>query len=143
MKKIFALSLLLMVLTPAFSFGSGDPVTKEIEESVNTFAEGCHDEMTTFCKDVTPGEGRILACLYAFQDKVSARCEFALYDSISQLDRVLSNLSYVASECSDDFEKHCSEIQPGEGRILECLNKNEDQVSQRCNRALKDVGYKK
>jgi len=36
-------------------------------------AEGCKKEIETYCKGVTPGEGRILACLYAYEDKLSAR----------------------------------------------------------------------
>jgi hypothetical protein len=30
--------------------------------------EGCNKEFETYCKDVTPGEGRLLACLYAYED---------------------------------------------------------------------------
>jgi hypothetical protein len=32
---------------------------------IETVAKGCEKELTSYCKDVTPGEGRILACLYA------------------------------------------------------------------------------
>jgi len=89
-----------------------------------------------------PGEGRILACLYAFQDKLSPRCEYALYDSVGQLDRTLTNLSYAIGECRDDLKKNCADIKPGEGRLLDCLKKNEAKVSSRCNSALKDSGLK-
>ena len=40
--------------------------------------EGCKAELESYCKQVTPGEGRLLACLYAFEDKLSARCDYAL-----------------------------------------------------------------
>ena len=143
MKKISILAVFLMVSFTVSVFAAEDPVKKNVQGTLDTFTEGCQEELTTFCKDVTPGEGRILACLYAFQDKLSPRCEYALYDSVVQLDRTLNNLSYAVTECRDDLEKICSEIKPGEGRLLECLNKNESQVSQRCNTALKDVGYKK
>jgi hypothetical protein len=143
MKKLATLVTLLMMSLSVSAFAAETPVKKDVHGLLETFTEGCQQELTTFCKDVTPGEGRILACLYAFQDKITPRCEYALYDSIAQLDRTLNNLSYAVTECRDDLEKICSEINPGEGRLLECLNKNESQVSQRCNTALKDVGYKK
>ena len=49
-------------------------------------AKGCEAAITTTCKDVTPGEGRILACLYAHGDKLSGKCEYALYDAAIQLE---------------------------------------------------------
>jgi hypothetical protein len=141
-KHMMMVLLLILVLTfPAYA--AKDPLTEGAQGALDTFTEGCQQELTTFCKDVTPGEGRILACLYAFQDKVTPRCEYALYDSIGQLDRTLTNLAYAVGECRDDLKTYCSEIKPGEGRLLDCLNSNESKLSNRCNYALKDVGYKK
>ena len=124
------------------SFGAEDPLQKGVQKALDTFSEGCQLELTTICKDVTPGEGRILACLYAFGDKLTPRCEYALYDSMGQLNRTLTNLSYAINECIDDLETYCSGIEAGEGRLLDCLNRNEGKISNRCNTALKDVGLK-
>lgn len=140
-RTMMVLLLILVLTSPAYA--ATDPLTQGAQGALDTFAEGCQQELTTFCKDVTPGEGRILACLYAFQDKVSPRCEYALYDSLGQLDRTLTNLSYAVGECRDDLKAYCSEIKPGEGRLLDCLDSNESKISNRCNYALKDVGYKK
>ena len=95
--------------------------------------------METYCKDVSPGEGRLLACLYAHSDKVSTRCGLAVYDAAAQLERAINALAYVAGECEDDLVSLCSDVAPGEGRLLSCLDANADKVSQRCNRAVKDV----
>jgi hypothetical protein len=143
MKRTRLVFLLLIATLALPAYAITDPVTQGAQGALDTFTEGCQQELTTFCKDVTPGEGRILACLYAFQDKVTPGCEYALYDSIGQLDRTLTNLAYAVGECRDDLETHCSNIKPGEGRILDCLNSNESKLSSRCNTALKDVGYKK
>ena len=110
---------------------------------VETFKEGCKADLETYCKDVKPGDGRLLACLYANSDKISARCEYALYDAASQLERALTALTYVANECRDDLKANCANINPGEGRLLTCLEKNDAKVSGRCKQALKDVGLKK
>jgi len=112
------------------------------ENLVETIANGCKVEIEKFCSRVTPGEGRILACLYAYQDKLSGKCEYALYDAAVQLERAVAALSYVANECEDDLDKHCSEVPVGEGRLLNCLEKNDKQVSKRCKQALKEVGLK-
>jgi len=52
-----------------------------------------------------PGEGWILACVYAYGDKPSGRREYALYDAAVQLDRAVAALSYAKYECSADLKK--------------------------------------
>ena len=109
---------------------------------VETVATGCKAELEKYCSNVTPGEGRLLACLYAYEDKLSGRCEYALYDAAAQLERAVAALSYVVNECSSDLKQYCAGVAAGEGRLLQCLQKNDAQVSQRCKQARKDVGLK-
>lgn len=111
------------------------------EGVVQTVTEGCSKEIGVYCKGVNPGEGRLLACLYAYGDKLSNRCEFALYDASVQLERAINALSYVANECRNDLTAYCSAVEPGQGRLLHCLEKNKTKVSRRCTQAIKDVGY--
>lgn len=47
---------------------------------VDNFLEGCQVELERYCKEVTPGEGRLLACLEKHEKKVSSRCLQALED---------------------------------------------------------------
>lgn len=110
---------------------------------VETLAKGCEKELTTYCKDVTMGEGRGLACLYAYSDKLSAQCEYALYDAAAQLERALTALTYVANECRTELKTYCSETKPGEGRLLQCLDKNSAKASKRCSAALQETVSKK
>jgi len=112
------------------------------QDLVETVTKGCKKELTSYCNDVTPGEGRILACLYAHSDKLSGQCEYALYDAAVQLERFVAALAYVANECDEDLDKFCSGVEAGEGRLLKCLDENAEKVSARCTQALKDVGAK-
>jgi len=112
------------------------------EGLVETVVTGCKAELEKYCSNVTPGEGRVLACLYAYEDKLSGRCEYALYDAAVQLERAVAALSYVVNECSSDLKQYCAGVAAGEGRLLQCLQKNDAQVSQRCKQARKDVGLK-
>ena len=109
---------------------------------VDTVANGCKTELEKYCSNVTPREGRVLACLYAYGDKLSGRCEYALYDAAVQLERAVAALSYAMNECSTDLRKHCAGVKAGEGRLLECLQKNDAQVNSLCKQARKDVGMK-
>ena len=114
--------------------------TWALEKIVKSVAEGCNKEIRTYCSNVTPGEGRVLACLFSHQDKLSGRCEYALYDAAVQLERAVAALTYVANECDADLETYCANIRPGEGRLAQCLKKNEKKLHQRCTQAIKDVG---
>jgi hypothetical protein len=110
------------------------------ETLVDTVAKRCEKELKEFCAKVTPaGRGTILACLYAYQDKLSARCEYALYDAGAQLEHAVATLTYLTNECGDDLRKHCGAIKPGEGRVIDCIKKNEKALSSRCSQAIKDT----
>jgi Cysteine rich repeat len=102
--------------------------------------EGCKAELDSHCKDVKPGEGRLLACLYAYEDKLSSRCDYALYDASMRLERAVNALSHGATECKSDINKHCGKVEAGEGRIIDCLKKHEDKLTKRCHQAMKDIG---
>ena len=123
----------LALLAAAGNAGAAEPLIVSV-------AQGCEKELTTYCSEVTPGEGRFLACLYAHGDKISGRCEYALYDAAAQLERFVAALSFVVNECEDDLEKYCGDLQAGEGRLAECLLvKNKESISARCSQAVEDV----
>jgi hypothetical protein len=137
---VIGMVLVLGGVVSAQQKGPAEAVAQGIVDSVK---KGCDKELKTYCKDVTPGEGRVLACLYAYEDKLSGECEYALYDAAAQLERAVNALSYAVNECRDDLTKFCSDIKPGEGRLLQCIDKNDAKVSGRCKQALKDTGLKK
>jgi len=119
---------------------TGTPGTSRAQEGLlASVKEGCQKELDSFCKGVTPGEGRVLSCLYAYEDKLSGRCEYALYDASAQLEHAVAALTYVAKECEAELEKHCAEVKAGEGRLAACLKKNEKDLGTRCKDAMKDV----
>ena len=132
--SIFSIAICLTLL---FAISAG------AEESlVEIVANGCKTEINAYCKDITPGEGRVLACLYARSDKLSGKCEYALYDAAAQLERAVAALSYVVNECADDLDQFCQNVRAGEGRLLKCIEKNDAKVSSRCKEAIKQVGLK-
>ena len=103
---------------------------------IESVLKGCQTELTTYCAEVVPGEGRGLACLYAHGDKISAQCEYALYDAAAQLERFVGALTYLANECAEDLENICGEVVVGGGRVAQCLLDNKANVAPRCAAAM-------
>ncbi len=116
------------------------PVMAQTETLVKIVADGCAQEIEDYCEDVTPGEGRVLACLYSRNDKLSGRCEYALYDAASRLERAIEGLTYVSKECQVDLNKWCEFVLAGEGRLRACLMERQSELTPRCKQATDDVG---
>jgi hypothetical protein len=132
--------IVLSALMVALALSVNVPGASALDQIAEEVKKGCKTELETHCKPVTPGNGRLLACLYSYGDKLSGGCEYALYDAAVQLERAVAALTYVANECMDDAEKHCASVPVGEGRIIECLKKNDGKLDARCKQALTDVG---
>ncbi len=110
------------------------------KDLVESISRDCRGEIARYCGSISPGRSRMLACLYAHSDKLTAVCGLALIDGAPELDRTIANLSLVAKGCGNDLRAYCSKVSPGEGRMLDCLNKNSDRVSGQCKEALKAGG---
>ena len=94
--------------------------------------EGCKDEITSYCKDVTLGQQRILACIYAHNDKLSGKCDYDLYGAAGELEKTAAVLSYVINECAGDLNQFYQDVGVGNGQHLKCLEQNDAKVSSAC-----------
>jgi hypothetical protein len=145
---IRAITLTLVMLLPAATVAGpahaqtpAQDVTAAMEGQLAAqVREGCNSELTTHCSEVTPGEGRLLACLYAHGDKLSGQCQNALYDAAVRLERAVNAVTYVAVACGEEIDSHCANVEPGEGRMAQCLRAHESQLRPGCSQALTDVG---
>lgn len=99
-------------------------------------------ELARFCAEVTPDEGRLFACLYAYGDKLSGQCEYALYDAVARLERTISTITYVVNECRTELETRCAQVEAGEGRMTQCLKDHVSELSPGCDQALTEAGMK-
>ena len=101
--------------------------------------EACSADIRHYCDTVTPGNGRLMACLYAHEDKVTEECDSATDDVGDILDTVFATINDVMSECQPDIEKHCSGVDFGEGRIISCLNANSASLADACKAVVPHV----
>ncbi len=132
MKRI-GISLGVLMVVGLFSTQS-----VQAKDLVETVARDCKAEIGRYCANINPGKGRVVACIYAHSDQVSAACGLALVDAAIEFDRVISNLALVAKDCAGDLKTYCSKVRPGENRLTQCLQSN--KISAGCKEALKTGG---
>lgn len=111
-------------------------LTSAQETLVDALVDACETELVNYCSTVTPGEGRLLHCMAAHEDKLSGQCEYALYQAAELLEQVAVATAYLITECRDDAERLCSSVAMGEGRLLACLEENAESVSDSCKTAV-------
>jgi len=113
-------------------------ITFAEEDILSTVETGCAAETETYCNQVTPGEGRLLACYYAHEDKLSGDCVTALYSAFDMLSSEINALTHVANECIDDIGRYCANTEPGDGRIAKCLGYHSGELSEGCSTAIEE-----
>ncbi len=126
------MSLAIAALAIGFQAQAQDSLVEHLLES-------CEVEMETFCSQVTPGQGRLLHCAAAHEDKLSGRCNYALFQAASAIEQIAAAIAHVAEQCMTDVQTLCSDVKEGDGRILMCLDEQADGVSDACKQAISDV----
>jgi hypothetical protein len=96
----------------------------------------CADDIKKYCSDVTPGEGRMIYCMHAHEDKISPKCAYDLEEAAADIQLSTDNLKEAITACKTEISGVCGKTQPGQGRIAACLFANRSTVSQACGDVL-------
>jgi hypothetical protein len=110
----------------------GKQAVAKAEETAVKLEASCKSDVQKFCKQVTLGDGRLVLCMLAHEDKISTRCYGALFDVADGIALFVSNVKRASDQCDADIDKFCGKIEPGEGRIAQCLVDNKSKVSTSC-----------
>jgi hypothetical protein len=121
-----------MAKKPVAQSEMGKKVEARLTAAVQKIQDACGEDVKKFCGSVTPGEGRVLMCMMAYEDQVSNKCDYALYQASRNLERAVDRLEMTADACGDDIEKHCA-MAPGGGRIAQCLVAKKASLSKKCS----------
>jgi hypothetical protein len=138
-KSTFAFCLCLAIVMAGNAHAQNAVAEKARERlaaAVQKLQTACGDDLTKYCSTVTPGEARLLFCMMAHEDKISTKCDYALYSAARNLDRAADFVEEAADACWPDIEKHCANVQEGGGRIAQCLVNNKSALSPDCQSAL-------
>jgi hypothetical protein len=135
----FALLPLLGVLSVGSASAQTD-IAKAIQTKLAAEAtkleNSCADDIKKYCSDVTPGEGRMIYCMHAHEDKISPKCAYDLEEAAADVQLSTDNLKEAITACKTEISGICGKTQPGQGRIAACLFANRSTVSQACGDVL-------
>lgn len=95
-------------------------------------AAECEGDASRLCIGVTPGGGRIVACLRDNESVLSQSCQSAFNDW--RLRRMR-----LTSACALDIGKLCQSVPEGGGRIWTCLRAHEQELTSDCRSALRKL----
>jgi len=115
------------------------PIATAEETLVEYLVTACETDIENYCSQVTPGNGRLLHCMAAHEDKISGQCEYALYQAATMLEQLSAAIVYVAEQCRTEIETICSDIVMGEGRLAACVAEHDAEASDGCKKAIADT----
>ena len=90
----------------------------------------CRSEIKQICGDLKPGDGKYRQCMEANHDKISPACR-------ERMDHIRDRAETAHKACQADTRKFCAGIEPGGGRLHQCLMKNEAALSEECRAVMK------
>lgn len=115
------------------------PFSVYANENEGGMWKSCKPDVEKFCKEVKPGEGRILRCLKENHENLSGECKQQMAAGMEKMkEKMVDKMKEARETCKEDIEEFCKEVQPGEGRMMQCLKKHEEHISKKCQNALQE-----
>ena len=137
------LGLLPLLFVLSVGSVSAQDVAKTLQEKLTAriakLESACAKDIKKYCKDVTPGEGRLIYCMQAHEDKISPQCTFELEDELTGVQNSLDDLKNAISACKAEITGICGKVVPGQGRIAACLLANKSTASKDCADAIQKI----
>ncbi len=103
---------------------------EELKDRTEGFKEACQADLDKFCKDIQPGEGRLVKCLKERQAELSGTCTQKIAEEKEEFVK--------GHPCLADMEKLCKDAEKGEGRKLKCMKEHEAELSPECKAKIAD-----
>jgi hypothetical protein len=97
---------------------------------INAYADDtrpCADDAAKFCKDVEPSHGGMAACLKEHEKDLTPACQQRSHD-------MMMRHKEMHKACADDVDKYCQNVEPGKGRIANCMHEHKSELSTECQK---------
>lgn len=136
---VLPLLVILSVGSASAQTNLGKTIVEKLTAKITKLENACASDIKKYCKDVTPGEGRMIYCMQAHEDKISPKCTYELGEAAASLQATADLLKDGVVACKAEITGVCGKIQPGQGRIAACLIANKSTASKDCADAIQKV----
>ena len=85
----------------------------------------CGGDIERFCSEVTPGGGRLAACMDAYSDQLSRSCQFTLGRAANRVQQAVEN---IADTCMSAVQQQCGNTDD----MKQCLQQKNSALPQSC-----------
>jgi hypothetical protein len=89
----------------------------------------CSADVQRLCPNVELGSSRVVSCLRQNDAKLTTSCRDRLAANALKAKRILEAF---AKACSKDVQDLCPGVEPGEGRVMHCLDQHQLELSTSC-----------
>jgi hypothetical protein len=136
---VLPLLIVLSVGSASAQTNFGKTIVEKLTAKITKLENACASDIKKYCKDVTPGEGRMIYCMQAHEDKISPKCSYELGEAATSVQATADLLKDGVIACKAEITGVCGKIQPGQGRIAACLIANKSTASKDCVDAIQKV----
>ncbi|MTI45974.1 Cysteine rich repeat-containing protein [Roseibium hamelinense] len=114
------------------------------DAQASSLMTACKVDIDTLCKGVKEGRGRVSACLFAHDTKVSGTCkpELAKVTGSSTFKKMLpaslnslhgsDQAAALQQTCGNDIKAQCGGVGAGTDKVLACLYSRSSSISKPC-----------
>ena len=117
----------------------GKAILDKLTARVEKLESVCAKDIKKYCSNVTPGAGRVVYCMQAYEDKISAKCTFEVEEAAASILTAAEALKDGVIACKAEINGVCAKVKPGDGRIATCLIENKSTASAGCSEAIARV----
>ena len=122
--------------------GAAHAATISYADAMSVLARDCGADVEKYCKGLNIGNNRIADCLAANQARISPVCAATIVAVRASIQTRLTAQANVAEICRGDARRRCTGVVQKDAYVLDCLVKAARTVSQKCNEAITDAGWR-
>jgi hypothetical protein len=136
---VLSLLVILSVGSASAQTNLGKTIVDKLAAKITKLENACAGDIKKYCRTVTPGEGRMIYCMQAHEDKISPKCAYELGETAGSVQATSDLLRDGVIACKAEISGVCGKIQAGQGRIAACLIANKSTASKDCADAIQKV----
>ena len=131
------------LLISGAAIAEGEKLVDKLADATVAFSvkvDDCNADAAKLCPGLPLNSKKSFMCLMAYEDNLSTTCKIGIVEAAIALEVGMMAIDYSIQSCEADADKYCLDVEPGEGRIVSCLKKNEAKLDAQCTAALKETG---